>query len=122
MTTLSKSLALAALALGFAISALPASAQEAVAKEKTGFSNGVGSNAANKPADDKGLLRSAIDNARERGDLRREQRRDTVDKVLDNAKERQDDRKDRRADRQDRRVDRKVDRLNRRVARLQDKK
>ena len=56
MTTLSKSLALAALALGLAISALPVSAQEAVAKEKTGFSNGVGNGANNtgkavKPSD-----------------------------------------------------------------------
>lgn len=114
MMKLTKSLTLTALALGLAFTALPASAQEPVKKEKKGFSNGVGSNAANKPADDKGLVRRVIDNARERGDLRREQRRDTVDAVLDNAKKRQDARQDRRADRKD-------DRINRRIARLKDR-
>lgn len=115
MTKLTKSLTLAALSLGLAFAALPASAQEPVKKEKTsGFSSGVGSNATAKPADDKGLLGRVIDNARERGDLRREQRRETVDTVLDNAKKRQDAR-------QDRRDDRKEDRINRRISRLKDR-
>lgn len=116
MTRFTKSFAFAAPALGLTSAALPASAQEAVPKEKTsGFSSGVGSNAAQRPADDKGLLRTVIDNARERGDLRREQRRETVDTVLDSAKERQDARKD---ERQERRADRKEDRVERRIARL----
>lgn len=142
MTTFTKSIALAAVALGIAF-ALPASAQEAIPKEKTSnFSSGVGSNAPDK-AEDKGLLRSVIDNARERGDLRREQRRETVDTILDNAKERQnarkdnreerkenraerkedrkEDRKEARADRKEKRAERKEDRIKGRIARLNNK-